>query len=327
MDKTVFVFNKFYACLIKDLKKQEVLKEEIKKHYKAIDKLSKEHIEFMLEEFDGKFVEPDVSKSILKNISMKMALDNIESDADKEVFWNYYYILAVLALVAKEFEIAEEKEDESLVILANSVLEILGKIQKNADVTDDIAVILHDDIQVLLPKIKHVAVSTSAPSTSTDSNENVFASLFKDMKDSKICNLAQEISKDIDISNIKVESPEDIGKLLDFSSSNSVMPSIISKVSSSISQKIQNGELKQEELFGEALNMMSKLGVNGAGSGGLGGMGGLGGIASLFQNPMVNEMMKQAKKGKAKPNPEVFKNASSRDRLRKKLEERRKNAK
>lgn len=331
MDKTVFVFNKFYASLIKDLKKQEVLKEEIKKHYKAIDKLSKEHIQFMLTEFDGKFVEPDVSKCILKNISMEMAIDNIKSEEDKEVFWNYYYILAVLALVANEFEIAEDKDDESLMILANAVLEILGKLQKGTDVTDDISVILQDDIQVLLPKIKHVAISasTSAPSTSEESGENAFAHLFKGMEDSKICNLAQEISKDIDISNLKIDSQEDIARLLDFSSSNNMLGEIVKKVSSSMQNKIASGELKQEDLFGEAISMMGKLNMgNGAGAGGdLGGLGALGGLGSLLNNPMISQMMGMAKKGKAKPNPEVFKSASSRDRLRKKLEERRKNEK
>ena len=55
-------------------------------------------------------------------------------------------------------------------------------------------------------------------------------------------------------------------------------------------------------------------------------MGDLGGLGNLFNNPMMAEMMKMATKGKAKPNPEVFKTASSRDRLKKKLDERRKAA-
>jgi hypothetical protein len=38
-------------------------------------------------------------------------------------------------------------------------------------------------------------------------------------------------------------------------------------------------------------------------------------------------MKNMGNKGKVRPNPEVFKKASSRDRLRKKLEERRKNEK
>jgi hypothetical protein len=319
MDKTIFVFNKFYASLIKDLKKQEVLKNEIKKNYKAIDKLSKEHIDFLLTEFDRKFIDPDTSHNILKNISIDLALQNLESDKDKELFWNYYYILAVLALVVNEYEIAEDKEDESLNILSQSILDILGKKQKDQDVTDDIAIILHDDIQVLLPNIKHVTISTT-PTIAEEPEKNPFGNMFPGMEKSQIASLAQEISKDIDISNLKIDSVDDISKLLDFSNSNNVMGDIIKRVSSSMQSKIANGELKQEDLFAEAMTMMSSMGN--------GGDSGLGGMAGLFNNPLVAEMMKNmGNKGKVRPNPEVFKKASSRDRLRKKLEERRKNEK
>ena len=46
MDKIIFVFNKFYTSLIKDVKKNtnDDIKNIIRKHYKAIDKLSHEYI-------------------------------------------------------------------------------------------------------------------------------------------------------------------------------------------------------------------------------------------------------------------------------------------
>jgi hypothetical protein len=68
--------------------------------------------------------------------------------------------------------------------------------------------------------------------------------------------------------------------------------------------------------------MMSGL----AGAGGAGGGGGTPDIASmmggLMNNPMMAEMLKAAKKGKVATNTEALKGATSRDRLRKKLEER-----
>jgi hypothetical protein len=185
------------------------------------------------------------------------------------------------------------------------------------------------------------------------------------MENSKICNLAQEISNDIDVSKINIESPDDIMKLLDFSSSNNIMGDIIKKVSSKMHEKISKGELKQEDLFGEAVSMMGKMSTGatggskaGGGGGGaadpfaglasmmsgLSGAGGAGGLASmmsglsgaggggtpdiasmmggLMNNPMMAEMLKAAKKGKVATNTEALKGASSRDRLRKKLEER-----
>jgi hypothetical protein len=157
-----------------------------------------------------------------------------------------------------------------------------------------------------------------------------------------ICNLAKEISDEIDVSNLKVDNPEDILKLMDFSSSNNIVGDIIKKVSTKIHDKISNGQLKQEDLFGEAMNMMSMMG---SGKGGAGGnMGGMGGIAEMFgkmmgggkggsggmsdimngmsgmmNNPMVAEAMKAMKKGKATMKPDAFKKESAKERLRAKL--------
>ena len=381
MDKIIFVFNKFYTCLIKDVKKNtdDKLKDIIRKHYKAIDKLSAEYIEFFISSCNSQFnesVEELEKYEILKDIKLGDILPVINENQDKEVFWNYYYILSVLALVYVEYkkEESENKDNDEVKInpvdiLSQGVLDILAKKQKGDDVTDDISVILHDDIQALLLKIKQVVLesgasgSTGASGSAADATKdgnadksksaepNPFMNLFKGMEDSKICNLAQEISNDIDVSNLKIDSSEDVMKLLDFSNSNNIMGDIIKKVSSRMHDKISNGELKQEDLFGEAMSMMSKMNMGGGGGGGAGGgaggsfgglaglmnmMGGMGGgagggggglaemMGGMMNNPMVSEMMKAAKKGKAKPNPEVFKGATSRDRLRKKLDEKRK---
>lgn len=317
MEKIVFVFNKFYTSLIKDIKQNtnESLKNTIRKHYKAINKVSDEYVKFFLQ--GGEFKEDDLERLVLKEISVKDVVDAIESDNDREVFWNYYYILAVLALVYKEYTEANDNTDD-VDVLGKSVLDILTKKQKGDDVSDDISGILQDDIQVLIKKINRVEISgkqTKEPS----GGDNAFTEMFKGMENSKICNLAQEISNDIDVSSIKADSPEDIMKLLDFSNSNNIMGDIIKKVSSKMHEKINNGELKQEDLFGEAMSMMGKMS-----SGGQGGMGGLGGLSSLFNNPMMTEMMKAAKKGKVQPKAaDAFKSANTRERLRKKLEERR----
>lgn len=309
MDKIVFVFNKFYVSLIKEVKSNTTseLKDIVRKHYKAIDKLSSEYIEFYLTNYEN--------KEVLKGISIDKI---IELTSSPETIWNLYYILSSLALVYKEYQESDNVDDVN--ILSTNVLEILTKIQKGESVTDDISTILQDDIQDLLSKIK-----VEPPKAASPDPENPFSNMFKGMEDSKICNLAQEISKEIDVNNIKLDSTEDIMKLLDFSSSNNVMGDIIKKVSGKIHEKIANGDLKQEDLFGEAMSMMSQMNMGGGG-GGMGGMAGMAGMmGNLFNNPMMGEMMKMAKKGKAKPNPEVFKGASSRDRLRQKLEKRRAN--
>lgn len=329
MEKTVFVFNKFYTCLIKDIKKNtsDKLKDCIRKNYKAIDKLSDEYVEFFIESFDGKFTGDITEKLVLKQIKVGDVLDAIKDDGDKGVFWNYYYILAVIALVYKEHKTAEENEEakKEADILTHSVIEILNKKQKGESVKDDVESILHDDIQELIEKIKQVKIEESQQ----EGEKNPFLNMFKGMENSKICNLAQEISESIDVGDLKIDSSDDIMKLLDFSSSNNIMGDIIKKVSSKMHEKMSSGDLKQDDLFGEAMSMMGQLGT----SGGMGGlfnnpmmgemmkkMGGSG----MMNNPMMSELFKQAKKGKAKPKPDAFATSSSRDRLRKKLDARRK---
>ena len=103
-------------------------------------------------------------------------------------------------------------------------------------------------------------------------------------------------------------------KLMDFSGDNNVMGNIIKKVSSKISDKINSGDLKQDDLLGEAMNMMSMMG----------GKGGMGGLGDMLNNPMIAELMKSMKKGKPmQTRQDVVSKASARDRLRKKLDEKR----
>jgi hypothetical protein len=84
---------------------------------------------------------------------------------------------------------------------------------------------------------------------------------------------------------------------------------------------------------GGLADMLKGMGGNG-GAGGLAdmlkGMGGLGGLGDIMNNPMFTEMMKMAKKGKVQTKnsngqrTSKHGGSSTRDRLRKKLEERKK---
>jgi hypothetical protein len=316
-ERIVFAFNKFYSNLIKDLKESSNdLKLLIKKNYKVVDKMSTEYCDFYINEFKV-FDNPE--SHILKDITVQQVITTLETDNEKDVFWNYIYILAVISYLYTELSTSDD--ETQIEILFKSIINILGLIQKQntADATAAIEEILDDDIKQLLLKIK--IVKEMPPSSESDP----FNDLFGKMGDSKICNLAKEISKDIDVSSIKADSPEDLFKMMDFSSSNNVLGDIIKKVSTKIHDKISNGEIKQEDLFGEAMSMMGMMG----GGGKPGGSGGsFGDIASMMggmmNNPMVSEMMKMAKKGKAVPKTDGYRKADVKERLRIKLEERKK---
>jgi hypothetical protein len=339
--RIVFAFNKFYSSFIRDLKETNAeVKSRIKKNYKVIDKMSEEYIEYYSEQIQDiidKIVKDDVNalandntvvdKSLIKNVSIKLVLDSITNPLDLQVFWNYVYILTLFTLVKKENDESPE-EVENADVMFSTVVAILSKIQHGEEYQSLLDDIIDDDIRELVSKIKNVksdikideahahahAHAHSAGDSSSPAGNPM-------MQDNLICNLAKEISNEIDVTGLKVDKPEDVLKLMDFSSSNNLVGDIIKKVSGKIHDKINSGEIKQEELFGEAMNMMNMMNMGGGGAGGL---GGLGNMAGLFNNPMMTEMMKSMKSGKAVPRQDVLKKASARDRLRTKLEERRK---
>ena len=366
--KVILTFNKFYISLIKDLKaSNDDTKVIIKKNYKIIDKLSEDYINFFNEQFGDNlnvFINENEDITILndkfiaKDVTIKSILDTITNDIDKKVFWNYCYILTAILLINREVTTLKDKEDneselEQTDLLFNKVVGVLSKIQTGEDYQYILDEILDDDIKNVLSKvdkfttnIKEEPIQSEENENKTNENKTNENNPFGQMEGSMICNLAKEISNEIDVSNIKVDKPEDILKLMDFTASNNIVGDIIKKVSSKIHDKISSGQLKQEDLFGEAMSMMGMMSSGKGGAGGAGGMGGMGnmaemmsqmmggggkgggmgnmadmmsGMSGMMNNPMISEAMKAMKKGKATMKPDAFKKESARERLRAKL--------
>jgi hypothetical protein len=340
-------------------KNYKIIDKSSKEHITEFWDAWNKHIDTLVKSDDNLETLNDIV--ILKNLKVGDVLSKFTS-SEVDTFWNHIYILLIFSYLYNESieaniiteesdentedvedvedtEKTEEDEDadalqklldsvndtnnktEQLDILFNKVVELIAKIQKDSDISEEIDDILDDDIKSLLSKIT-CKRTKNTPNVDKESSGGGFdmGSIFGEAgKNSKIANLAKEISEEIDISNINIEKPEDIMKMMDFSGSNNVMGDIIKKVSSKISNKIQNGELKQDDLLSEAMGMMSMMGGKG------GGLGGLGNLASMFgNNPMMAEMMKNMKKGKPmQTKQDVVAKASTRDRLREKLEKRR----
>lgn len=370
------MFNKFFSSFIKELKGlDEGLKSIIKKNYKVIDKSSDEyynlfwnnvstHLRLFVEGDDLSSNEDITSVEIVQGITIGDAVKVLKDD-DLYTFWNYINILIIFASLYTEAKTAssqtsskvevetdadknaKEVEDDSnsnalnTYVLFVKVVKILSMIQNSQDPSTELDDIIDDDIKQLLLKIKvfENASDDIKIDAATDALPTPPAEFLQSIENSKIADLAKEISKEIDISSLNIEKPEDVAKLMDFSGSNNFLGNIVSKVSNKLTEKISSGEIKQEDLLSEAMSMMSMLNGGGAGgAGGMGGiadilkgMGGLGGLGSMMNNPMMSEMMKMAKKGKvATRNSGGTRRSggssgsapvSTRDRLRKKLEE------
>lgn len=321
-EKILFLFNKFFISFIKDIKDtDDIFKVSIKKNYKVIDKSSDEHLNEFWNIFKNDiptFADAHKDLIILKDIKVNDIISKLGDDV--EVFWNYIYILSIFSYLFNQEDQSEE--------LLNKVVDVLGLIQKGTykeNLVDDVDDILDDDIKTLLLKITPRMSKTDSKTDSKNETESSdkpafdFGSIFGEgVKNSKIANLAKEISEEIDVSSIKIDKPEDIMKMMDFSSSNNVMGDIIKKVSSKITDKIQNGELNQQDLLSEAMGMMSMMG-------GKGGNNPFGGLGDMLNNPLVSEFMKSMKKGKPmNTRTDLVNLSSTKDRLRRKLDEKNK---
>lgn len=353
--KICYMFNKFFSSFIKELKTMDdTLKASIKKNYKVIDKSSEEYFNLFWESVHSHmptFIEKNnfeddesiMGVELVKDITIGDAL-NVLKDSDKDTFWNYVNILLVFAYLYKEAKSSthvdvptedetSQEQDTSIYMLFVKFVKILGMLQRGEDASCELDDIIDDDVKRLVAKIKPFAPTNDVKIDETADTLPIPPTEFlNSIENSKIANLAKEISKEIDISSLKLEKPEDIAKLMDFSGSNNFLGNIVSKVSSKLTEKIATGEFKQEDLMTEAMSMMSMLNSDGAGGAGgiadiLKSMGGLGGLGGMMNNPMMAEMMKAAKKGKTqtKNTGGTRKGTSStRDRLRKKLDEKRK---
>lgn len=317
-EKTHRVFNKFFSSFLKDLKEvDEDLRKLVKASYKAIDKTSSEYCDYVvanvipqLEKLKaGSLEDGDVrGAELAKGVSLGVILDKVVGDDKKEdrvIVLNYVYILALFAYMS-----TLEDENE----LFTQVVRVLGYIQaKNMDEyngeKDDI---IDDDIKDLLEKIKEYDVTPKVEvKNEVPGAAGGFGDIFGALENSKIADLAKEIAKDVDMSALKGENPDDMIKnMLDFGSGNNMLGNIISKVSSTLNNKITSGELKHDELLGEAMSMMNIFND---------------GNNPLASNPLFANMMKAMKTGKANVRQDVMKKGDTRERLRKKLEMKKKN--
>lgn len=322
-EKNLRIFNKLYSSFLKDLKEvSPELRTLVKAGYKVIDKTSDEYCKFfcdnLLKGFDKLkeevFDDEVNSLHVCKGISVGEVLGAIDADdvETKAVVMNYVYSLLLFAYMYQL-----DATDEEAEALFNQVVEVLSQFQHNEEMESEI---LDDDIDAVLQIIKKypppVSEDVKHPEASDATPDPT--SLFAALGDSKIASIAKEISKDIDTSKLQGDNPDELIKnMFDFSGGNNMLGNIVQKVSTTLNEKISSGELKHEELLGEAMSMMNLFGGSKGGAGG--------GISEMLNNPMFSQLMKGMKAGRANVRQDVISKSGARDRLRKKLEARNKN--
>lgn len=261
-NKLAKVYNKFVIDMVLNLKLHSSrLKTALKSKYRAIDPNTTDHLVNAASKLNlAKLLETDPSGvpaaiqefEPLCGLAISEFVDEL-SGKSAESLITYLHILAVLCAT----HIACSGEDDAAsgsAILIDQVLSVLGKAQQGESVEDAKSAILDDDIVALLNRIEDLSSTATKGNAPTATGFDSFEDAFKG---SSIANMAKEISDEIDISNLPLpENPMDMFNFANLTDKNSMLGNIVSKVGSKMQNKLQSGELTQEELLGEALGML-----------------------------------------------------------------------
>lgn len=295
--KIVYTFNSVYFDLVKDIKSEcHSLRPAIREHYRVASKTDERHIEGFALELSAADAEARLAASAsLANVAELLASCKIVHDAR---------VSDVLAAYEGAEGAFAEQLAGSLCILAGIVLvwrlldadvaqadalldKFLLGVRGDAEALDDI---IDDDLRALATLAAGPAPSASAPSPSAAVDDLVSGT--------KLGKLAKEIADEIDVNALAdMKSPEDIFKLGD---KDSVFGKVISKAGAKIFEKMQAGELRQDELFGEMFSFMTAL--NGPGGKSPASGGSAAAMASqMLNNPAIRSMVASAMGGGKPP--------------------------
>lgn len=150
-----------------------------------------------------------------------------------------------------------DKEEE----LEKLLMKSLNIINNNDD--NELKEILDDDIKNILVNIKNLKISLT---TDEDGNGNIDDLI----GDSKIGKLAKEISSQLDVDslNLDINNPSELlnpANLFGGDNGN-ILGNLVQQVGSSITEKMNSGELKQEDLVKDAFSLMNKMQSNTSGN-------------------------------------------------------------
>jgi len=313
-------FNQVFIDLIKDVKsKDKSLSHTIKKHYNVLDRKSSEYITewntnvsahselwFSLDE--NQILENETVRGIevIRGLTVGDIVLSIDV-SEHNVLKRYLFTLFLLSHVL--FTVLENKDNTDS-MLAKQILMVVAGLGDADTVSDPQTRSILDKLVRLKSQQEETSSSTAeeesnGPNTATGGlPPNAF------FEDSKIGQLAKEITSKIDMSSFENQKPEDLMNIQNmFNGSNTAITNIIQQVGSTITEKIQKGELRQEDLVADAMSLMSKMNLNGNNNG----------MAGMMKNmmSMLGNMQKGGGSSRRKEREDV------RTRLKKKMEARR----
>lgn len=342
------VYNRFVIDMAINLKRHSpALKRALKAHgYHAVDPEAEAHLQAAAATLPLQALldappealladEAVLGFQVLKGLALRdFAADFAAADARAAAasLRSYVYILGVLCATHARCAGGEGGGEEGGAVLLRQVLAVLGRAQSAGATAAELeeadeakAAILDDDVVALLSRVEEACAAcdeAAEPAAQPAAgpppvDEASLEDALRRMENSKIGGLAKEISGEIDVSKLPMDNPMEMFNFANLTDGNSMLGSIVSKVGAKIQTKLASGELKQEELLGEAMSLL-KVFDGGAAGGGGGGGGAAGGLGDLLK--MAAAAKQRGGGGAPRFDAGALRTQAARDRLRSKLD-------
>jgi hypothetical protein len=281
-NKTSFAFNRICINFLKEIKNQDInLKKKIKKNYKVFNKSSHDHIQYFWKKVlpindilqsdnincEELLVNQDFCDIyIMKGIQIGNLL-NIFTD-EKSTILSYILTLYLFAYLYNDIT---EDNFEDIDILLHKVLTVVNSITDDSiednDITKLLEDILDDNVKQIIATINKLKIQMI---DNLDVDEDILnMGKYTDLiEGSKIGEIAKSICGDLKGIDLDPSlTPQEMISSL-FNGSNNVIGNLIETVGTSLTSKIESGELNQTELLGDAFKLLGQLNSDDSQSGG-----------------------------------------------------------
>jgi len=237
------------------------------------------------------------------------------TDENKSIIWSYLYTMYIFA-----YEFINEVD-------LKNVLKQIKHLSADEEDLDEDTKTLINIINNLTNKFKDMEEDGDSDSDSNSNSKESGGMNFQmpEIFNGTIGNLAKEIAGELDMDKLNLEDPTALLQNLlsgnfDEENDESGIVNLVKGITSKIQNKISSGSINESDLFSEAQNVMKGFSNGGNPMEGLGDMGELSNIFGKFMNNMSS-----MQKGTAQTNlNRKQQDLATKDRLRKKLDEKKK---
>jgi len=282
------VFNHIFLNFLRDIQDKSkshdpTVRKALKPNYKMFDRRSPDHIDHLRGQVDDALFalladeEVDILQQprvlaleIFRDVSVDTIVQKLlnrtgsENEADALTVKSYVFLLLTILRFDSAPAVADDDDDDDDGALTDRERELLLSkilgIWNNAEV--DLDEVLDDTLLRILSRVRALRAQM-AESTPIKSCPGLFdGEGLEFLKNTKIGALADEIARDVDMSSLAGVKPEDI---LSGTADLNSLGSIFSSVGATIQNKLQTGELDQDELLREAIGFAGNLNTSGHG--------------------------------------------------------------